>query len=112
MIGLSQILALFPGVSRSGMTIGSGFLSGIDEKEALRFSFLMAIPIILGANLVFASYGAFDFNILVGALVSFFVGLATIHWLYTRALVDRRNLKWFGLYALVLALVLGIIIII
>jgi len=49
LIGLAQILALFPGVSRSGMTISSGLFLGIEKERATRFSFLLFIPISLGA---------------------------------------------------------------
>lgn len=48
-IGIAQALAMLPGISRSGMTIASGLLSGLDREEAARFSFLMSIPVILGA---------------------------------------------------------------
>ena len=48
-IGLAQVLALFPGVSRSGMTISAGLFQGIDKEKAARFSFLLFIPLSLGA---------------------------------------------------------------
>ena len=48
-VGLCQCLALIPGISRSGMTIGGGLLGGLDHEDAARFSFLTATPIILGA---------------------------------------------------------------
>jgi undecaprenyl-diphosphatase len=51
-IGLGQVVALFPGASRSGWTIGSGLLRGMDRLSATRFAFLMAVPIMLGAGLV------------------------------------------------------------
>jgi undecaprenyl pyrophosphate phosphatase UppP len=75
------------------------------EKEALRFSFLLAIPIILGANILVGEGWAWTWQAAVGAFVAFLVGLGTIHLLYGRILRDRANLKWFGLYALVLAAV-------
>ena len=50
-IGLAQALALFPGISRSGMTIGAGLFVGLKREAAARFSFLMATPIILGAGI-------------------------------------------------------------
>ena len=48
-VGVCQCFALIPGISRSGMTMAGGFLSGLDHKDAARFSFLTATPIILGA---------------------------------------------------------------
>lgn len=50
-IGVAQALALFPGVSRSGITIASGLLLGLEREAAARFSFLMAVPVIAGAGL-------------------------------------------------------------
>ena len=51
-IGLVQVLALLPGISRSGMTISSAIFLGIKPKEAANFSFLMSIPIIFGSMLI------------------------------------------------------------
>ena len=48
-VGVCQCFALIPGISRSGMTMAGGFLSGLDHEDAARFSFLTATPIILGA---------------------------------------------------------------
>lgn len=50
-IGVAQALALFPGISRSGITIASGLLLGLTREAAARFSFLMAVPVIAGAGL-------------------------------------------------------------
>jgi undecaprenyl-diphosphatase len=57
-MGLAQILALLPGLSRSGMTIGGGMLAGLSRVQAARFSFLMSIPAILGASLFELSHVA------------------------------------------------------
>ena len=51
-VGACQALAFFPGISRSGVTIGGGLLAGLRHQEAARFSFLLATPVILGAGLV------------------------------------------------------------
>ncbi|MBN1501312.1 MAG: undecaprenyl-diphosphate phosphatase [Spirochaetes bacterium] len=51
-IGLFQALAIIPGISRSGMTISGGLLTGLKPNDAARFSFLMAIPVIAGAGLI------------------------------------------------------------
>ena len=50
LVGAGQMLALFPGISRSGVTIGAGLLAGLRHQEAARFSFLLATPIILAAG--------------------------------------------------------------
>jgi len=52
LIGVGQALAVLPGLSRSGTTISFGIFSGLKSKEAARFSFLLAIPTILGASLL------------------------------------------------------------
>ena len=51
-VGACQALAFFPGISRSGVTIGGGLLAGLRHQEAARFSFLLATPVILGAGLI------------------------------------------------------------
>ena len=50
-IGVAQALALFPGISRSGITISAGLFLGLEREAAARFSFLMAMPVIAGAGL-------------------------------------------------------------
>jgi undecaprenyl-diphosphatase len=52
LVGLCQVLALFPGISRSGVTMGAGLLAGLRHQEAARFSFLLATPIIAAAGLL------------------------------------------------------------
>lgn len=51
-VGIFQLLATFPGISRSGSTISGGMIFGLSRKNAVKFSFLMSIPAILGANIV------------------------------------------------------------
>jgi len=108
LVGLAQVFALFPGVSRSGTTMGSGLLLGLSEKSAMKFSFLMSIPIIFGANILAIGNQTLPSSLIWATLVSFLIGLATIHFLYDKVLVHRQNLRWFGGYALLLALGLGI----
>lgn len=113
-VGLAQALALIPGTSRSGITILAGLRSGLSAKKAAEFSFLLAIPIILGAclNTLLSSDGL-DFvshnlgAVLVGNLVSFGAGLLAVHCLIS--LVSKRGLKDFGWYRLGLALILIIL---
>ena len=102
-IGIAQVFSLFPGVSRSGATISTGMLLGLKEKDALKFSFLMSIPIILGANILVIGNETFPANMIWAVLISFVVGLITLHLLYRYILTSRRNLKWFGVYALFVA---------
>lgn len=90
-VGLSQALALIPGVSRSGITMTSGLLLGLKKEEAAQFSFLLLAPISFGAALVEAKSVIAAPNtteMAIGALVSFIVGMAAIHIL----------LKWIKKY--------------
>lgn len=87
LFGLAQALALIPGVSRSGATISMGLLLGYERAAATRYAFLLAIPAVVGAGLFELpeipggdnAYGVGP--TVVGAVVSFVVGLAVIHWL-------------------------------
>ena len=112
-IGAAQALAIFPGVSRSGATIAAGMSMGLSRGAAARFSFLMLLPITLGAALVtlpeLASLepGTLPFGpteIALGVSVSAVSGYLAIRFLL--ALVARRSLLMFARYVLVLAAVL------
>lgn len=94
-IGLAQSLALFPGVSRSGSTIGGGLLRDLERPEAARFSFLMSVPIMIGAGLITlldlaASPAALAQvpPLLVGFAAAAVVGYLSIRWLL-RFLAER-----------------------
>ncbi|HEX9674458.1 MAG TPA: undecaprenyl-diphosphate phosphatase, partial [Anaerolineales bacterium] len=87
-IGLAQALALFPGISRSGSTIAAGLARGLTRPQAARFSFLMSVPIMLGAGLVAASDLASLPNaqellpsLAAGFLSAALVGFLAIRWL-------------------------------
>ena len=97
-IGFFQMLALFPGISRSGSTIVGGLLRGLDRELAARYSFLLGVPAILGAGLLslLDLLGSANFNSQIPALVTTFafsaiVGYACIHlllqWLKQRSLI-------------------------
>lgn len=109
-IGAAQALALIPGTSRSGITISSGLFSGLSREEAVRFSFLMGIPVIAGAGL----FSLLDFfqqpggmgsiDLAAALLLAFLSGLAAIHLLLK--LISKRGLYFFGVYRILLAIVL------
>jgi undecaprenyl-diphosphatase len=84
-IGLTQVVALVPGVSRSGATISAGLLLGLDRVSATRISFFLSIPALVGAGALEAG-DALDGDIgagqaLVGIVVAFVVAYASIAWL-------------------------------
>jgi len=104
-IGAAQALALAPGASRSGLSIGAGILAGLRSERAARFSFLLAIPAVTGA----AGLAIWDglragggpvgeelWGILIGAVVAFGVGLAALRFLL--AIVARGRLWPFAVY--------------
>ena len=115
LIGLSQALAILPGISRSGSTIGTALLLGVSRAEAARFSFLMALPVILGATLLesknlFESGMANSGPILgyvVGVIAAFTSGLIACKLMIR--LVKGTNLLWFAVYCAVVGLIAIII---
>lgn len=84
LIGLSQALAIIPGVSRSGITMTTGLLTGLTRESSARFSFLLSTPIIMGAALVklpevLNTPGMFNTNFVAGIAVAAISGLASIY---------------------------------
>ena len=108
LIGIAQAASILPGISRSGATISSGVLLGQDVKAAARFSFLMSIPVIFGANIFVIGNQKLPPEPIWATLVAFIVGLMTIHILFKFVLTSKKNLRWFAIYALALAFGLGI----
>lgn len=106
-VGLAQAIALIPGVSRSGITIVAGLFSGFSRRQAARFSFLLAIPIIAGSALgvVVSNNGETRVEngaLIAGIIVSFLSGLLAIKILL--GVIERYGLKYFAYYRFLLAL--------
>ena len=106
-IGVAQALAIVPGVSRSGSTIGAAVALGVSREEAARFSFLMALPVIFGATALELKdvwEGGMDkaaFNgwaYAAGTVAAFVSGWAACQWMIR--LVKRTNLNVFAVYCL------------
>lgn len=101
-VGISQAIAILPGISRSGATISTCVLLGIDRAKAARFSFLMVVPLIFGKMAKDLLDGelwqseAQAYPLIVGFTVAFFTGLLACTWMI--ALVKAANLKWFSWY--------------
>jgi undecaprenyl-diphosphatase len=108
LVGIAQAFAIIPGVSRSGATISSGVLFGLSEKNAMKFAFLLSIPVIFGANIVAVGNQTLPSELIWATLVSFFVGLISIHFVFKYVLNNRKNFRWFGIYCLLLSIALGI----
>ena len=108
-IGVAQAVALFPGISRSGATMAAGRARGFLRPEAARFSFLMSIPVMLGAGLLtlgdlLALPTAKDLALplAAGFLAAAVVGYLSIRWML--AFVARRPLTVFSVYCLLAGL--------
>ncbi len=106
-MGIAQGIAALPGFSRSGLTIASGLFSALDRTTAARYSFLLSIPIILGASMVyplvkidFAEVITYNWTaIIAGTIVSGIVGYLCIK--YFLKFVSKFSLSIFGYYCLI-----------
>ena len=106
-IGIFQAIAILPGVSRAGSTVAAGLVCGLKRPDAARFSFFIAIPAIGGATLlellkILEGKVAVDIAwqpMLLGAVISFVVGVVCLRWLIRLLVADR--LHWFAIYCLI-----------
>ncbi|MDK2847203.1 MAG: undecaprenyl-diphosphatase [Desulfuromonadales bacterium] len=99
--GVAQAGAIMPGISRSGSTISALLFQGVSGETAARFSFLMALPAVLGATLIslleWPAGTVTDISVyVIGTAMAFLSGLASIHMLM--GIVRRRRLYAFALY--------------
>lgn len=107
-IGLFQAIAILPGISRSGMTISSGLFRGLTKRASIKFSFLMAIPIILGAslfqleNLILSEINYY--LLVISFMITFFISLLTIKLLIK--IINSNNFYLFGIYNLILGVII------
>jgi len=111
-IGLAQAMAIFPGVSRSGITLTAALFLGMNRIDAGKFSFLLSLPIILCGilkdipELIEHGSTKVEFGVLLmGVVSSFLVGLLTIH--FFMRLIAKVELKYFAFYRFLIALILG-----
>jgi len=110
-IGLSQAFAVLPGISRSGSTIATALILGVERSKAARFSFLMVLIPILGASLLelleFAenteAHSISIISLLVGFLASFFAGFIACKWMIK--IVKRGKLTYFAIYCFIVGIV-------
>lgn len=109
-VGLYQLAAIFPGISRSGMTITGGIMNGFNREFAVKFSFVLSIPAILGSVLITVLKDAEsiavggDFGvILAGMAAAFFSGLAAIKLL--NYITKKSSFKVFAYYCVAIGVV-------
>ncbi|MDO8516840.1 MAG: undecaprenyl-diphosphate phosphatase [Nanoarchaeota archaeon] len=102
-IGLFQVLALFPGISRSGMSISAGLFSGIEKEKAVKFSFLLFIPLALGAFILELG----DFYINISIIIAFFICLfLSLLFLNLLTLIIKKNRFWmFSIYCFIIGII-------
>jgi undecaprenyl-diphosphatase len=115
LIGVSQVLAIVPGVSRSGITMTTGLLAGMTRESAAKFSFLLSTPIIFGAALVklphvLAHSSMITTNFMIGMLVSCISGLLSIGFFLRY--IQTRNFLPFVLYRFALGLLVFIVVLV
>ena len=115
-IGVAQAIAILPGISRSGSTISTALILGVDREKAARFSFLMVLPPILGATVlklkeyfelqggaeVSGEVGISTTALVAGFIASFVAGLLACQWMIK--LVKRSKLDYFAIYCVIVGL--------
>lgn len=110
LIGLAQTIAIMPGISRSGATISMALYLGIERGKAIRFSFLMVLIPVLGANFLKllrmggeAGETTLDAApLIIGTLAAFAAGLAACTWMLS--IVRKGNIAYFSVYCLIVGL--------
>jgi undecaprenyl-diphosphatase len=107
-IGIAQAIAILPAISRSGATIATGMMLGNKKSEIAKFSFLMVLAPVIGANLVemksgdFSTEGTSILVIIIGFITAFVMGYFACKWMIN--LVKKGNLGWFALYCVVVGI--------
>lgn len=106
-VGIAQAIAILPGISRSGATIATSVLLGIDRSKAARFSFLMVVPLILGKIAKDVLFGDLSLNtgqsaqLIAGFITAFAAGIFACKLMI--ALVKKSQLIWFSIYCFVVS---------
>ena len=107
-IGVSQAIAIIPGISRSGATISTSVLLGINKEKAAKFSFLMVVPLILGKMVSDIISGEISSNtvdltsLFFGFISAFITGIIACKWMIN--LVKKSKLKYFSYYCFLIGL--------
>jgi undecaprenyl-diphosphatase len=108
LIGIAQAVAVVPAISRSGATIATGLILGNKKEDVVKFSFLMVIIPVIGANVMEMMKGSSTaahisiFSLVLGFLAAFISGYLACKWMIS--LVKRSKLVWFALYCAIIGL--------
>jgi undecaprenyl-diphosphatase len=103
LIGLSQCFALIPGISRSGTTISTGLLLNLNKKDVTTFSFLLAIPAILGATILEFEKTILTSEVIVGFIVAVIIGYISLKWIIN--IINQEKFYYFGYYCIVIGII-------
>lgn len=113
-VGLFQAVSLLPGISRSGSTITGGMIRNLDRPSAARFSFLMSVPVMIGAGVLAVAdlvkipdFSAQIPTLMAGFIIAAIVGYLSIHWLLS--FLGKRPLYVFAIYCVVVSFIVLII---
>jgi undecaprenyl-diphosphatase len=107
-IGIAQALAVLPAISRSGVTIATGMMLGNKKADIAKFSFLMVLLPIIGANFVemksgdFSTEGTSIYVIAIGFVTAFISGYLACRWMIN--LVRKGNMMWFAIYCVLVGI--------
>ena len=104
LIGLSQALAFIPGVSRSGVTMTTGRLMGVDRESTAKYSFLLSTPIVFAATLYKFKDFVFSIPFFIGVFASFLVGIFVIKFLLEY--LKKGSFKWFAVYRVIVGILI------
>ncbi|MEO0072917.1 MAG: undecaprenyl-diphosphate phosphatase [candidate division WOR-3 bacterium] len=112
-IGIAQALALLPGISRSGITITTGLILGLSSVSSFEFSFLLALPAIIGANILVLREIVFHFSIIdfiIGFFVPFIIGVGALR-LLNKMVIDKKfyHFAYYSWFLGVLILPVGLL---
>ena len=109
-IGIAQAFAILPGISRSGSTIVTALAFGINREKAAKFSFILSIPVVLGATILktkdlitLQPQSSEVVQLIIGAGAAFISGYLAIIWLID--LVKKGKLEWFGYYCFLVSII-------
>jgi undecaprenyl-diphosphatase len=109
LIGISQAIAILPGISRSGATISTSVLLGVDREKSARFSFLMVVPLIFGKmakDVLSSDFGSSSVEylpLIIGFVAAFLTGLFACTWMIS--LVKKAKLKYFSFYCFAVGII-------
>jgi undecaprenyl-diphosphatase len=112
MIGFAQVISLIPGVSRSAATIYAGYGLGVATEDAVRYSFVLAIPVMAAATgysllqeYQLTGFAGYNWEMLVtGTIVAGLVAYVVMRWLLI--FIQRYSWKWFGYYRIILGIII------